>query len=303
MALFQFNKIIHINAFYMCIEWRKRIMDFGEFITAFGTGYSKQIDYRTNKRLTKPDFCKDLLCSITKEENLVLYIDGIEDGAHKRGESAFQAFYRNTDRRSLHPIAENIINGNNLDTSKFKKFLEKYVENYAKEKLLTNFKVCLPSASSDTLFDDIINEFVRILKEAAAKPDNRRKEPLSSDIQNCDDDNCNSIEAKLEELLQALIKTGRKIAEFKKTGVSDTVRYLKLKNSLHRDFEQLTLLSDSLSKSNEADYFPIVEDIFDSVMSLEENDFILTADEFIIESMKNYHIHRLSKLLSQSQEL
>ncbi len=47
-------------------------MNFGEFIAAFGTGYRKLLDDRTNKVLTKSDFCKYLLCRISKDEIVVL---------------------------------------------------------------------------------------------------------------------------------------------------------------------------------------------------------------------------------------
>ncbi len=277
-------------------------MDFGEFIAVFGCGYSRLIDHKSNKRLTKPYFCRYLLCCITKDENSVFYIDGIEDKTHERGESAFQAFYRNTDRRSLHPIAVDIVNDNKADTSKFKLFLKEYCKEYGKEKLLTNFKEYYPYTDSDALFDDITNEFVRILKEAAAMPDNRRKEPQSNSTRNCDNENSDSVEGEIEKSLQALIKTGRKIAEFRKVVFADEARYNKLKNSLHKDFEQLSSLSDLLSESNEIAYSPIVEDVIDSLMSLEENSFIQTTDEFTVESVKNYHIHRLIRLLSQLQD-
>lgn len=277
-------------------------MDFGEFIAAFGTGYRKLPDTENNKAITKPTFCRELLCSITKDTNIVLYIDGIQDMKHKRSEPAFQAFYRNGERRSLHPIAEKIINSNSLDTSKFIHLLEKYCKEYDKEILLTNFKKYLPSVSSDTLFDGITNEFVRILEEAATEQDKRRKEPIHNKPDSHNDEINDSIEAKIEELLQSMIRKGRKIAEFKRTGVADMVRYSRLKNSLHKDFEQLTLLSDSLTKFNETDYSPIVEDIIDSIISLDESCFILRTEEYMIESFKNFHIHRLSKLLKQLHE-
>lgn len=108
--------------------------------------------------------------------------------------------------------------------------------------------------------------------------------------------------SKLDSTLINLIEIGRKIAEFKNTGVADNVRYAKLKDLLHSNFEQLITLSNSLSKFNEAEDSPIVEDIVDSVMSLEENNFILTTSEYMIESINNYHIHRLSSLLSQLKQ-
>lgn len=123
-------------------------MDFGSFIAAFGTGYRSLVDSDTNKALTKQAFCRMLLCNITNDENIVLYIDGIADGKHARGETTFQAFYRNKERRSLHPIAEPIINNNGIDKKKFHSFLEVYTQYFNKDKLFYNFKKELPNVSS-----------------------------------------------------------------------------------------------------------------------------------------------------------
>lgn len=274
-------------------------MDFGEFVNAFGTGYRKMIDRGTNKSLTKPYFCRDLLCSITKDENLVLYIDGIQDKAHEYGESAFQAFYRNVDRRSLHPIAEGIINGNNIDKNKFKHFLEDYVENYDKERLVTDFEKYLPSTSFSTLFDDITNEFVKILREEAAIPDKRRKEPVSPNNANRSNESEDSLEVKMGILLEKLIANGHEIAEFKPTGVGDDIRYSRLKDALTNDFEKLLALSKILPQNTSNDTSPVINDIRCSIQSLKAENFILSTTEFMITSRKNYHIHRLIDLLSQ----
>lgn len=104
--------------------------------------------------------------------------------------------------------------------------------------------------------------------------------------------------SKLDSTLINLIEIGRKIAEFKNTGVADNVRYAKLKDLLHSEFEQLTTLSKSLIEPTYTVDSQTVEDIISSVMSLEENSFILTTDEFTVESIKNYHIHRLIDILS-----
>lgn len=108
--------------------------------------------------------------------------------------------------------------------------------------------------------------------------------------------------SKIDSTLMELIEIGRKIAEFKSSGVADNVRYAKLKDSLYSKFEQLTTLSKTLNKATYTVDSQTVEDIINSVMSLEETDFILTTDEYMIESMKNFHIHRLSRLLQQLQE-
>lgn len=279
-------------------------MDFGEFIAAFDTGFSKLFDRKTNKMLTKPYFCRYLLCSITKNETVVLYINGIEDKKHERSESAFQAFYRNKERRSLHPIAEKIIDSNSeiLDRVKFVTFLEEYCKVYSKEKLLTNFKKYLPSTSPSTLFDDITNEFVIILENEAAIPDKRRKEAVSLNNANRRNESDDSVEAKMHILLNTLIITGREIAEFKPTGVGDDVRYLRLTRKLKKDFKQLLVFTKLLPQNTVDDKSSIYNDIRSSVQSLNAENFILSIHDFMVESLKNYHIHRLIELLSQLQD-
>lgn len=277
-------------------------MDFGIFIAAFGTGYRSLVDSDTNKALTKQAFCRMLLCNITNDENKVLYINGIAEAKYARGDSAYQAFYRKNDRRSLHPIAEPIINNNSIDKKKFHSFLEVYTQYFSKDELLNNFKKMIPAVSFSTLFDDITNEFVSILIKAAAKIDNRLKEPISPDKSDISDYSNNSVVAKMNILLTKLIRIGRRIAEFKGTSIKEKALFLKLKNSLHQEFEQFTLLSESLSNCNETADSPIEDEIVSLISSLEEADFILTTDEYIIESVKNFHMHRLSSLLQQLQE-
>lgn len=274
-------------------------MNFGEFLNAFGTGYKNLIP---NRALTKPYFCRYLLCSITKDETIVMYINGIEDKAHERGESAFQAFYRNNDRRSLHPIAESILNSNSIDTSKFMIFLEEYCKGYNKEKLLMNFKKYLPSTFSSTLFKDITNEFIRILKEEACKADKRLKEPVSLNNANSANVIDDSLEAKMSILVKALIITGREIAEFKPSGVGDNIRRSRLVETLKDDFEKLLALSNQLSQDESDDNTSIYSDIRSSVQSLTAENFILSTNQFMIVSVQNYHIHRLSELLRKAKE-
>ena len=272
-------------------------MNFGEFINAFGTGYKN-----LTVGLTKPFFCRYLLCNITKDETVVVFIDGIKDKAHERGESAFQAFYRNNDRRSLHPIAERLFNSNSIDENKFMLFLQEFCGHYDKEELLKNFKPYLPSSSHSTLFKDITNEFVKILREEAAIPDKRRKEPLSLNSANRTIEINASLGTKIDMLLKDLITTGREIAEFKRTGVGDDVRYSRLKTELSNYFEQLLALSKQLSQNTNGEESSVLCDIRSAIQSLTAENFILSTNQFMIVSAQNYHIHRLSRLLSQLQK-
>ena len=154
-------------------------MDFGEFIAAFGNGYRFLLDDETKQVFGKELFCRELLCSVSKDELIVKYIDGIEDKKHQRDKSAFQAYYRNTNRRSLHPIAAPIVNSQQLDVIKFHQFLDNYTLHYSKEQLLINFQEYISGTTAETLFDDISESFVKILTEEASKPDHRRKKPIS----------------------------------------------------------------------------------------------------------------------------
>lgn len=167
-------------------------MDFGTFIAAFGNGYQKMLDKISTGKitfLTKPFFCRALLCAIAKNEDYVIYFDGNKtEGTEEntRTSDAFRSFYAgkpdSKSRRSLHPIAKYLINIKDdkriLDEDKFKCFLTEYTENYSAGTLLENFQKLLPNTSKETLFDDITNEFVQILTEAAAKPDKRCKESV-----------------------------------------------------------------------------------------------------------------------------
>ena len=150
------------------------------------------------------------------------------------------------------------------------------------------------------------NKFVSILAKAAAEPDNRLigpdnriTEPVSTDQPASHNSNNYSVGAMMSSLLKELIVTGRRIAEFKKIGIDDEVNYKRLRTKLHTDFELLISLSEVLVDSHKAEDSLIVEEILDSATRLEESSFILKTDEFMIESVKNYHIHRLSTLIAQ----
>ena len=103
-------------------------------------------------------------------------------------------------------------------------------------------------------------------------------------------------------LLNTLIITGREIAEFKPTGVGDDVRYLRLTRKLKKDFKQLLVFTKLLPQNTVDDKSSIYNDIRSSVQSLNAENFILSIHDFMVESLKNYHIHRLIELLSQLQD-
>lgn len=160
-------------------------MDIGKLISAFGTGYLRlpdnRPDFDTKKKrthLNKKTFCRELLCAISADEDIILYENGLKTGP-KRFPSAFEAYYRNKQRRSLRPIAKPLLDGNFLDEEKFHRFLEQYIVVFSKEKLYANFQDHI-TTTPETLFDDITSEFVRILEAEANKPDGRQKEPIPS---------------------------------------------------------------------------------------------------------------------------
>ena len=159
-------------------------MDFGNFINAFGNGYSKMENTRNiesdePQMHNKKTFCRELLCQITDDNSIVLFLNCDATGA-PRSLSAYESFYRNNQRRSLRPIAEVIINGKHLQEEKFKQFLGQYFTFCSKEKVLNGFDQNGADVSMDTLAEDITREFVSILNAAAAEPDNRRTQPALS---------------------------------------------------------------------------------------------------------------------------
>lgn len=159
--------------------------DFSEFLAAFGDGYRTMINSKTDAVFTKPLFCRELLCKISKNESKVNCVNG--ECNWEREDSAFSALYRNKDRRSLKPIAKFLVLETNRDEEKFKNFLQEYVMNYPKEKLLKNFKEYLPDTNLETLFDDITVLFVEIIINAANEPDKRKSKAVKKDDKSNDD--------------------------------------------------------------------------------------------------------------------
>ena len=279
-------------------------MNFGEFIAAFGNGYRSLKDEETKKTLGKELFCMTLLCSISSNEVVVKYIDGIEDKKHQRDKSAFQAYYRNTNRRSLHPIADAIVNRGQLDEAKFRCFLKNYAVHYSKEQLLINFQEYIPAATIETLFDDITEEFVKILSEAAAKPDKRKKPPehkYSSDNKEVQD-----LTTQIESMLEGLIDTGRKISASRIVigGIKIYPQPVpKLWTDLDRYFERLKDLTSSLHKLYSAQY-PTIRELFRTVDCLTKEDCILSEGEYrIIIPGKERPLHKVEELLSELKKV
>ena len=136
--------------------------DFSEFLAAFGDGYRTMINSKTDAVFTKPLFCRELLCKISKNESKVNCVNG--ECNWEREDSAFSALYRNKDRRSLKPIAKFLVLETNRDEEKFKNFLQEYVMNYPKEKLLKNFKEYLPDTNLEMQLTSRINGNQRRLK-------------------------------------------------------------------------------------------------------------------------------------------
>ena len=225
-----------------------------------------------------------------------LNVDGVDYIKSLRSDAAGKSRIRKllSGKNDITEIAPNIINSfhqnlfidyiiETIDESKYPELCKKF-EN-------ETFKMVIKT-------DDVPQRLAEIYEEILNKAANGKSASNALSFYKNDF----KLLSIIDSILINLIGIGRKIAEFKNTGVAENVRYAKLKDLLHSNFEQLITLSNSLSKSNEAEDSPIVEDIVDSVMSLEENNFILTTSEYMIESINNYHIHRLSSLLSQLKQ-
>lgn len=162
-------------------------VSFSDFLNAFGDGYNRMINAETKQVFNKQLFCRELLCRISKDTRYVIYINGIEKHNEFRFDVTFSALYREKKRRSLKPIAKYLVSGTNRDEEKFKDFLQEYVMNYPKEKLLNNFKKYLPDTNLETLFDDITGLFVKIIISAANEPDMRKSKAVKKNDSSNDD--------------------------------------------------------------------------------------------------------------------
>lgn len=155
-------------------------MDFGQFISSFQNIYQTIRDVRkleADEPLVhnKKSSCRELLCQIAENENMVLYPNG-DTSKLPRSLKTFEAYYRNGNRRSLHPIAVQI--RQQLDLIKFMRFLHSMVKHSGKEQLKKNFQAYLPGATLRSILGDITRAFVDILREASDIPDRRYKLPV-----------------------------------------------------------------------------------------------------------------------------
>lgn len=275
-------------------------MEFADFLTAFGNGYKA--------KWRKEDFCKVLLCSIAKDDSMVIYENGNSNNEYERGTTTFQSYYRNTKRRSIRPIAVGI--HNDIDRDKFKGFLDDHVKYCNKSELCKNFKEFSSDITEENLFDKITEIFVEILKAARNEPDSRCRPPISPHIDDALhrdnkvplDDNLTSkdIESLIKEIdktIKDLISTGRMLAASKILGASDNTIYSKGNNRLEKELEHLFLLCRNLSSYNSANNSLIIKQIVKSILLIKADNFILTENDLILPSSKNEHINRLLELL------
>ena len=268
--------------------------DFGWFINAFGTGY-RELEKTRNpqtgrvNRLKKPLFCKKLLCAITRNESYVEY----------RSESEFHSFYRNTARRSLHPIAEIMINQNDIDKEKFKRFLNVYYSVCSKNTLYLSFKAKYTEFTFENLEEDIACEFVEIIQAAADEPDLRRKppQPVSMSAESTkgprNEDSVSAYIDDIDRTVSELITIGRSIAEEQKALLTGTRYTTNLSASLHLAFRKLTESASVLHAVDAPHLTKHISDFFTAVMRIEEGAFILTEPEYMFITSRNQHLHEL----------
>lgn len=295
-------------------------MDFGDFFNTFGEGY--------RALWKKEDFCKAVLCSIVKNEDVVGYIKGIKDGKHKRSNDSFKSYYRNSKRRFDKKMAIAMINV--IDTDKFKKFLVKYTsECTSKAKLSKNFKNEIPDINEDNLFEKLTEKYIEILHYESNKPDKRCKnsivqhpianyETILSNIQSTENsqiedfegnDDTNNIKLlinKLNENISLLITIGRRIASRQLrnpwNNITDIHIYPSLESELNEAYDELSLLYDKIDDYNSDNYSEFLNKVLTLIAKITKDSFIQTKDSFMITSLKNYPIHDLLFLIQEYQQ-
>lgn len=293
-------------------------MDFGDFLNTFGEGY--------RALWRKEDFCKVVLCSIVKNEDVVEYIKGIKDGKHKRSNDSFKSYYRNSKRRFDKKMAIAMINV--IDTDKFKNFLAKYTSKCtSKIKLSENFKNEIPDINEDNLFEKLTEKYIEILHYESNKPDKRCKnttiqqpianyETILSSVQstensqiedfegNDDSNNIKLLINKLNETINLLISIGRKIASRQSRVPWNNITDIpsKLNSELNKAYDDLSLLYDKIDDYNSDNNTEFLNKILTLIAKINRDSFIETKESFIITSSKNYPIHDLLSLIQEYQQ-
>ncbi len=287
-------------------------MLFGQFIKlVYIKGYFEK-GYVNNKEYKEqPFFVVNLLKGSVKYPDLISVSEASING-YLKGDSIgtlVQAL-RNAefDIDICSNYLKSLYKANHKDT---KTYRERYKGKTYKEALFEQVVAILKDTSQDNmsmdlalLFKNIIDTSSpkEILQEKSQIQDIMRKVSTSTNKANLTNESDDSLETKMDMLLNTLITTGREIAEFKPTGIGDYVRYSRLMGTLKNDFEQLLTLSKLLPQNTIDHNSSIFNDIRCSVQSLTAENFILSTSQFMIESLRNYHIHRLSELLRKAQE-
>lgn len=288
-------------------------MTFSEFIKLiyirgyFEKGYLSKTEYKA-----QPFFVIKLLKGSVKNPKSISVSEAAING-YLKGDSigvlVQELKKAEFDANLCSEYLKSLYDTNHKDTPTFRKrFNGKNYREALFEKVIIVIKdTSLDNMSMDLalLFNDIIDaSFPEQIFHSNSRTQNViEKGSLSTNTVKIDNENNDSLEAKMDILLTALITTGRELAEFKPTGVGDAVRQSKLIETLNNDFKLLLALSKQLPKNKNGDNSSIYSEIQVSVQSLTAENFILSTSEFMIESLKNYHIHRLIELLSQLNDI
>lgn len=268
----------------------------------FEKGYVNNTEYKA-----QPFFVLNLLRGSVKYPALISLSEAAING-YIKGDSidVLVQMLKNAefDTDSCSEYLKSLYATNHKDT---KTFRQRYNGKTYKEALFEKVAATLKDTSQDSMSMDLALLFKNIIDTISPQgksqtQDTLKKRTVSTDKTDSTIEGDDSLETKIEKQFNKLIKTGREIAEFKPTGVGDDIRHKRLMGTLNDDFEQLQTLSDLLPHNLIDDNSSIPNDIRCSIQSLTAENFILSTSQFMIESLRNYHIHRISELLKKAKE-
>ncbi len=156
--------------------------------------------------------------------------------------------------------------------------------------------------NNDSIIEPQSDEIIEILQDATTKPDERRTPPMPNSKAATNDSVVAELINQINCMLKGLIKTGRKIANNQRAFGS--IKYPsnptpELWDQLQRQLNELKLRNSLLLKQDSGKH-PNVEDLFDAIIDLKADHFVLSDFEYcILIPGKEQPVHNVKNLLAK----
>jgi len=261
-------------------------MKFSEFAQALAPFYKGE--------MTIPKFTKELLKQITSDEDAVLKLK-----KGYRSDKTFTSYY--TDERQIRPIAK-ALKDKPLASEKFVSFLKQRGYNASDlDKLCKTFKNYLPDKEINdaTVFDVITKEYIRIITSFVESEIESSVQVTTYKIPADSSTEIKLLFSKLKDVINKLIKSGRKIESRNSQKPWDFSEPKKLNSDFDYEYDLLQEIYDSLDEYNKEHSNEQFDKALQLIALISKESFIEPREQFVITSRSNWPVKDLLSLIEK----